>query len=69
VVEGVGILATDCGERVIRGGDWVRVPAGQWHWHGASADHAMVHVSIKPFGPTDWTAERRDWETYEVGAQ
>jgi quercetin dioxygenase-like cupin family protein len=69
VVDGVGILATEDEKRHIRDGDWVRIPAGVWHWHGATPDQAMVHVSIKPFGPTDWTAEWRDWETYAEGAE
>ncbi|MGJ3558571.1 cupin domain-containing protein [Streptomyces sp. INA 01156] len=36
VAEGVGILATDEEKRYIRTGDWVRIPAGTWHWHGAT---------------------------------
>jgi quercetin dioxygenase-like cupin family protein len=69
VVEGVGILATEEEKRYIRDGDWVRIPAGTWHWHGATPDKALVHVSIKPFGATDWTSEWRDWETYEQGSE
>ena len=69
VSDGVGILATDEEKRYIRSGDWVRIPAGIWHWHGATPDQAMTHVSIKPFGPTDWTSEWRDWDTYELGAE
>jgi quercetin dioxygenase-like cupin family protein len=68
-VDGVGILATDAEKRYIRSGDWDRVTAGKWHWHGATLDQSMVHVSIKQFGSTDWTSEWRDWEPYEEGAE
>jgi 4-carboxymuconolactone decarboxylase len=30
----------------IRGGDVVRIPAGQKHWHGASPQQAMTHIAI-----------------------
>jgi quercetin dioxygenase-like cupin family protein len=69
VVDGVGIVATGEEKRYIQSGDWVRIPAGTWHWHGATPQDAMTHVSIKPFGPTDWESEWRDWETYAEGAQ
>jgi hypothetical protein len=29
----------------------------------------QAHVSFRQFGPTDWTAEWRDWETVENGAE
>ena len=25
------------------------------HWHGAAADSAFTHVSIRPLGTTRWT--------------
>lgn len=54
VVSGVGIVATDGGDRrEIRAGDTVRAAAGERHWHGASADRAMTHLAIQPAG-TDW---------------
>jgi quercetin dioxygenase-like cupin family protein len=68
VVDGEGIYATETERRVIRPGDWVVVPAGIWHWHGATADSAMCHISIKQPGETDWTSEWKDWETYMEGA-
>ena len=30
----------------IRAGDVVRIPAGQKHWHGASAQSAMTHLAV-----------------------
>ena len=68
VIDGQGIYATEDERRIIRPGDWVVVPAGIWHWHGATADSAMCHVSIKQPGETDWTADWKDWDTYMEGA-
>jgi quercetin dioxygenase-like cupin family protein len=68
VVDGIGIVATEAEKRFIGSGDWVRIPAGVWHWHGATPEQAMTHVSVKQVGPTDWTSEWRDWETYAEGA-
>ena len=64
VVEGEGIVATEDERRIIRPGDWVIVPAGAWHWHGATEGSAMSHISIKQPGQTDWTSPWQDWDTY-----
>ena len=69
VVEGEGIVATDGERRLVRAGDFVIMPAGVWHWHGATDRSPMCHLSIKPPGQTDWTAPWRDWETYMEGAR
>jgi len=68
VVEGDGIVDIEGERRFITTGDWVVVPAGVWHWHGATPDHAMCHISIKQPGQTDWTSEWRDFDTYAEGA-
>ena len=69
VIQGEGIVATETERRLIRPGDVVLIPAGQWHWHGATATSAMCHISARPGGPTDWSAPARDWETYMQGAR
>ena len=68
VVEGEGVVATESEKRIIRAGDWIVVPAGVWHWHGATPDSAMCHVSIKQPGETDWTSPWGNWESYMDGA-
>ena len=52
VIEGVGLVQTR-GEPIttIRAGDSVYTPADEWHWHGATPEHFMTHLSI-----TDGTA-------------
>lgn len=47
VTEGVGLVATRGGEVIVmRPGDTVYTPPGQWHWHGAAAEHFMTHLAI-----------------------
>jgi len=47
VTEGRG-LAQSRGEPIIeiRPGDIVTTPASEWHWHGATPEHFMTHLSI-----------------------
>ena len=47
----------------IRPGDVVLIPAGEKHWHGASAIAAMTHVAINE-APTNWLEKVTD-EHYE----
>jgi quercetin dioxygenase-like cupin family protein len=68
VIEGEGVVATGDERRLVRPGAIVIVPAGEWHWHGATPQSAMSHISVRPPGPTDWNAPVRDWESYMEGA-
>ena len=43
----------------IRPGDVVLIPAGEKHWHGASAIAAMTHVAINE-APTNWLEKVTD---------
>jgi quercetin dioxygenase-like cupin family protein len=54
-IEGSGILATTTERNVVGPGDIVHVPAGEMHWHGATADSDFVHLSIRPPGESTWT--------------
>jgi quercetin dioxygenase-like cupin family protein len=54
VTEGVGLVQARGGEvKVIRPGDNVHIPGGEWHWHGATRNNFMTHIAI--------------WETPESG--
>ena len=47
VTEGIGRIQSRGGEVIeIRAGDTIVTPADEWHWHGASADHAMSHLAM-----------------------
>src|SRR5690348_6631665 len=47
IVEGQGIVAIEGERRTVSPGDVILIPAGAWHWHGATRDQAMCHISIK----------------------
>ncbi len=63
VVSGRGIVGTRSGRRVVEPGDVVTAMPGEWHWHGATPDSAMTHVSVqRGLGdPIDWDVEEGDW--------
>ncbi len=47
VTEGIGRVQAQGGNMlVIRAGDTVYTPPGEWHWHGAAPDHFMTHLAI-----------------------
>ena len=54
-IEGVGTLATEHERNVVGPGDVVYVPAGEAHWHGATAEGPFAHLSIRTPGETHWT--------------
>lgn len=60
-IEGQGVVATASEKVHTSVGDVVTVPAGVWHWHGASRDAAATHISIKQPGPTKWDVDEGDW--------
>ena len=47
VIEGHGLVQSrDAPIVPIRPGDVIHTPADEWHWHGATPDHFMTHLSI-----------------------
>lgn len=60
VVTGDGLVCAD-GERPhrIRPGDVVWSPPGERHWHGATAESAMLHTAVS-LGQTQWEEEVTD---------
>jgi quercetin dioxygenase-like cupin family protein len=46
IIEGQGILATETEENKVFPGTIVWVPAGEKHWHGATKNSHMTHLSI-----------------------
>jgi quercetin dioxygenase-like cupin family protein len=59
VVDGEGWTQTaGQAKQVIRPGDVVWIPAGERHWHGATATSAMVHLAMQ--GSVD--GRTADWQ-------
>jgi quercetin dioxygenase-like cupin family protein len=54
VTEGEGLVQSQ-GEPIvtIRVGDTAFTPADEWHWHGATPDHVMTHLSMTE-GEATW---------------
>ncbi len=64
ILHGRGIVATEHDRRIVQAGEIAVIPAGVWHWHGATPTSAMAHLSMRPVGPTDWSVEKKDWDNY-----
>ncbi len=65
VLKGRALVQVDGGDRVEAGpGDTVHSPAGELHWHGATADAPMVHLSITYGGATQWVDRKVTDEEY-----
>jgi quercetin dioxygenase-like cupin family protein len=66
VTEGEGrVQSRGEAKTVIRRGDVIETPSGEWHWHGAAPAHAMTHLSIT-HGPATWGEHVTD-EEYLAG--
>ena len=46
VTDGVGLVVTASQVIVMRQGDTVWTPPGEWHWHGAAPEHFMTHLAM-----------------------
>jgi quercetin dioxygenase-like cupin family protein len=47
VTEGIGLVQSRGGEIIVmRPGDTVHTPPGEWHWHGATPENFMTHLAI-----------------------
>ena len=47
VTDGVGLVGTRDGTVIVmRPGDTVHTPPGEWHWHGAAPEHFMAHLAM-----------------------
>ena len=50
ITAGEGIIATEKEEKMITVGDIVLIPAGEKHWHGATADSEFAHIYFSRLG-------------------
>ncbi|MFF0342560.1 cupin domain-containing protein [Kribbella sp. NPDC004875] len=68
VTEGVGLVQSRGGDvTVIRPGDVIYTPPGEWHWHGACPETFMTHTAIWE-GPTEDTPET-EWGPHVTEAE
>ena len=67
VTDGQGLVQSRGEEIVtIRPGDVTHTPADEWHWHGATHEHFMAHLSMTQ-GDVEWGDHVTDAE-YRGGA-
>lgn len=67
VVTGRARVATRDGQVVEAGpGDTVYAPPGEEHWHGATPDSPLTHLSITYGGATEWVDDKVSDEDYDV---
>lgn len=66
ILEGDGIVAIEGNRLLVSAGDVASIAGGVWHWHGASPDASLAHLSIKRVGGSQWDVDERDyWAGYE----
>lgn len=55
VTDGTGLVQSRGGRvHVMRPGDTVHTPPGEWHWHGATSDAFMCHLAIWEDDDVTW---------------
>ncbi len=65
IASGAGKVQTDDGETVrVSAGDVVYSPAGETHWHGATENSYLMHLSLTTGGPTEWLPRKVSDEEY-----
>ena len=70
VTDGAGFVQNEAGETVRIGtGDVVYAPAGEVHWHGATATSHMTHLSLTSHGDTQWMSRKVTAEEYANAAE
>jgi quercetin dioxygenase-like cupin family protein len=68
VTEGRGLVQSRGGDVVtVHPGDVVHTPGDEWHWHGATPDHFMAHLSITE-GALDSQRPDVDWGKHVTDA-
>ncbi len=69
VIEGTGLIQSRGGEvTVIRAGDTIWTPPGEWHWHGATPGHFMTHLAMWE-GPGDRQEPETEWGAQVTDAE
>ena len=65
IMVGSAIVTTEDGRRIVASaGDVVIAPPGELHWHGATGDGPMMHVSVTADGGALWTSRKVDDDEY-----
>lgn len=70
-LQGEGMVGTMGERRLYRPGGMAYIPAGAWHWHGATPTSSTAHLSIRPGGPSSWPPDvpLGDWASSMTDAR
>lgn len=61
VTAGLCVVQNRDGQPILlRAGETVHTPPGEWHWHGALPDHFMSHLAVSETAGDPATADV-DW--------
>jgi quercetin dioxygenase-like cupin family protein len=61
VTEGAGLVQSRGGEVIVmRPGDTICTPPGEWHWHGAAPEHFMIHLAMWE-SPGEGSGPETEW--------
>lgn len=50
ITAGKGFVATEAERKIVTVGEIVLFPAGEKHWHGATADSEFSHITVTKMG-------------------
>ncbi|HEY5846437.1 MAG TPA: cupin domain-containing protein [Microlunatus sp.] len=65
VTDGVGLVGTRDGAVIVmRPGDTVHTPPGEWHWHGAAPGHFMAHLAMWESLGADQDGPETEWSEH-----
>ena len=68
VTEGEIAVGIGAERKLLRVGEMIVIPAGVWHWHGATPHLDACHLSIKQPSASDWgeppALDRAEFDAY-----
>lgn len=65
ILEGTCAFGDENGVTLVNAGEIITVPKGNWHWHGATPQAPMMHISIRKMGnSTNWHVDEQEWRTH-----
>ncbi len=70
VTEGRGLAQAQGAPLIeIRPGDTIPTPPGEWHWHGADAEHFMTHLALLEAVAEDAPTPETQWGAHVTDAE
>lgn len=61
VLYGTAVVVIEDTKHIVSAGEVITIPGGAWHWHGATHDAEMCHISTVRSGAISFDVEERNW--------